>query len=483
MKRFPLYLIVVLFLSLVLNACKKDDNGIEPKPEEPPPVEEEGLMLPKKEMRAVWVTTAWGLDWPQSVHDAASQKQQYINYLEKFKDLNINAIFFQVKGMGDAFYDSSYEPWSVAITGTRGKDPGYDVLKFMIDEAHARGIEFHAWMNPYRIATRANAGTAYPSLHPSVKREWVMDLPTIQIYNPAHPEVRQRLADIVKETITRYDVDGIHFDDYFYPEGQTFSDEADFEKYGAGSSNIGDFRRSNVDKAIQAVHNVIVATKPGVVFSVSPAPDIAKNYNTLYADFKKWNQEGWIDVVIPQLYQEVGNQFNDFQLRLSAWSQITYKAALMVGHGYYKFGDPAMPNAFQSSAELQKQFDLTRRNSKVVGNAMYSARFIHLNKVGITDKLASLYADPAVMPFVGREVSAAPAAATNVRIENGDLKWNTAGNVKSVVYHFTDLKKEGKVLAITSEKSFEATAKGFYAVATLNSDNKESKPSEVVEKK
>lgn len=483
MKRFPLYLIAVLFLSMVLNACKKDDNGIEPKPEEPPPVEEDGLILPKKEMRAVWMTTAWGLDWPQSVHDAASQKQQYIDYLDKFESLNINAIFFQIKGMGDAFYDSSYEPWSVAITGTRGKDPGYDVLKFMIDEAHARGIEFHAWMNPYRIATRANAGSAYPALHPSVKPEWVLSFETIQIYNPAIPEVRQRLADIVKETITKYDVDGIHFDDYFYPEGQAFSDQADYEEYGAGSNTIQDFRRSNVDKAIQAVHDVIVATKPGVVFSVSPAPDIAKNFNTLYADVKKWNQEGWIDVVIPQLYQEIGNQFNDFQLRLSAWSQITYKAALMVGHGYYKFGDPAMPAAFQSSTELQRQIDLTRRNSKVLGNAMYSARYIHLNKVGITDKLASLYDDQAVMPFLGREVAPAPAVATDVRIENGELKWNASGNGRFVVYHFADLKKEGKVLTITSDKNVPVSAAGFYSVSTLNSDNKESKPSEVVEKK
>lgn len=483
MKRFPLYLVVGLFLSLLLNACSKDNNGIEPKPDEPPPTEEEGLSFPKKEMRAVWVTTAWGLDWPQSVYTEAGQKQQYIQYLDKFKELNINAIFFQVKGMGDAFYDSSYEPWSAAITGVRGKDPGYDVLKFMIDEAHARGIEFHAWMNPYRIATRANAGTAYPSLHPSVKREWVLDFPTIQIYNPAVPEVRQRLADIVKETITRYDVDGIHFDDYFYPEGNTFDDEADYAKYGAGIPTIQDFRRSNVDQAIKAVHDVIVATKPAVVFSVSPAPDIAKNFNTLFADFKKWNQEGWIDVVIPQLYQEIGNQFNDFQLRLSAWSQITFKAALMVGHGFYKFGDPAMPAAFQSSTELQKQFDLTKRNSKVIGNAMYSARYVHLNKVGITDKLASIYSNPAVMPFVGRETAAAPAAATNVRIENGELKWNATGNVKSVVYHFSDLKKEGVVHSITSEKSVPVSASGYYVVSTLNADSKESKPSEAVEKK
>ncbi|RZL10256.1 MAG: hypothetical protein EOO89_21135, partial [Pedobacter sp.] len=303
------------------------------------------------------------------------------------------------------------------------------------------------------------------------------------IYNPAVPEVRQRLVDIVKETITKYDVDGIHFDDYFYPEGQTFADQADYVKYGAGLNTIQDFRRENVNKAIKGVHDVIVATKPGVVFSVSPAPDIAKNFNTLYADVKKWNQEGWVDVVIPQLYQEVGNQFNDFQLRLSEWSQYSYKAALMVGHGYCKFGDATAPAAFQSSQELQKQFDLTRLNKKVVGNVMYSAKYINQNKVGITDKLAAIYNDPAVMPFLGRSVVAAPVSPTNVRIENGELKWNTSANAKSAVYYFSDLKKEGKVLAVTKENSISVSANGYYSVSTLNTDNQESKPSDVVEKK
>jgi len=480
MKVIPLHLVAVLILALLLNGCKKGGDDIKPDPE--PPVET-GLLFPKKEMRAVWIASVYGLDWPQGVYTMASQKQQYIDYLEKFKDLNINAIYFQVKGMGDAFYNSSYEPWSASITGTRGVDPGYDVLKFMIDEAHARDIEFHAWMNPYRIATRANAGSSFPALHSSVKPEWVLDFPTIQIYNPAVPEVQQRLVDIVKETITKYDVDGIHFDDYFYPEGQTFADQADYVKYGAGINTIQDFRRENVNKAIKGVHDVIVATKPGVVFSVSPAPDIAKNFNTLYADVKKWNQEGWVDVVIPQLYQEVGNQFNDFQLRLSEWSQYSYKAALMVGHGYYKFGDATAPAAFQSSQELQKQFDLTRLNKKVVGNVMYSAKYINQNKVGITDKLAAIYNDPAVMPFLGRSVVAAPVSPTNVRIENGELKWNTSANAKSAVYYFSDLKKEGKVLAVTKENSISVSANGYYSVSTLNTDNQESKPSDVVEKK
>ncbi len=223
----------LMVMAVAINACSKNDSPLPPDPTPPNPA---ALLFPKKEMRGVWMATVYGLDWPNGEYNMAAQKKLYTDYLDRFKQLNINAVFVQVKGMGDAFYNSPYEPWSASITGTRGTAPGYDVLQFMIDEAHARGIEFHAWMNPYRIATRASANTSYPALHPSVKPEWVVSHEKIQIYNPAVPEVTQRLADIVKDVITKYNVDGIHFDDYFYPDpssaGQMVSDAADYQKYG-----------------------------------------------------------------------------------------------------------------------------------------------------------------------------------------------------------------------------------------------------------
>lgn len=474
---------LLALLVLVFQACRKDDPT--PPPTNPPVGTDEPI-FPKKEMRAVWMATVFGLDWPEGKYTVAAQKKHYTDYLDKFKELNINAVFVQVKSMGDAFYNSPYEPWSAAITGTRGNDPGYDVLQFMIAEAHARGMEFHAWMNPYRIATRASVNTSYPALHSSVKPEWVVSHEKIQIYNPALPEVRQRLADIVKDVITKYDVDGIHFDDYFYPDpssaGQMISDDADYQQYGAGIATKEDFRRSNVDKAIKGVYDVIVATKPQVVFSVSPAPDPDYNYKTLYADVKKWNEQGWLDVVIPQLYQEIGNRFNDFQTRLNWWSQYNYKAALMVGHGYYKFGDGTSPAAFQSTTELEKQFEMTRRNKKVVGNLLYSAKYIPLNRIGITTKLADIFKSPSVIPFLGRSVAPAPTTPTNVSITGNTLKWSTTGNVRSVVYYFADLKKEGVVLAVTTGNELPVTAAGHYSVSTINVDNLESKPSAVIKK-
>lgn len=484
MKKNSIYALMLLCFTALFFSCSKDsDNTIEPIE---PPIEQ-GPIFPRKEMRAVWMTTAWGLDWPQSIYSESAQKSQYIAYLDKFKALNINTIYFQVKGMGDSFYTSAYEPWSAAITGTRGKDPGYDVLKFLIDEAHARNIEFHAWMNPYRIGTRTGVSQSYAPLHQSINPEWVVSHEKIQIYNPALPEVRQRLSDLVKELISKYDVDGIHFDDYFYPDpssaGTMISDENDFALYGAGYKTIGDFRRGNVDQAIKSVYDVIVLTKPGVAFSVSPAPSNAYNMNTLYANVTKWCQEGWVDIVIPQLYQEIGNASNDFKANLGFWHQFNYKAALVIGHGFYKFGDATNPIAFQSTAELQKQFDLTKTRKKVVGNAMYSAKYIMNNNIGITDKLAEIYKNPALRPFVGRAVAPLPAEPQNVRIEGGVLKWIVSGDVKSVVYYFENLKAEGKIVAITKENNQAIAENGFYCIATFNSDNQESKFSSFVEKK
>jgi uncharacterized lipoprotein YddW (UPF0748 family) len=418
----------------------------------------------------VWIATVFSLDWPESVNQE-SQKKQYTDYLDKFKQLNINTVFVQIKGMGDAFYNSPYEPWSVSITGTRGKDPGYDVLKFMIDEAHARNIEFHAWINPFRIATRASNATAYPQLHASVNASWVVGHEKWQMYNPAVPEARQRLADIVKDIITKYNVDGIHMDDYFYPDpasaGVMISDQSDYTTYGAGYTTIENFRRGNVDKAIQGVHDVIVANKPAVVFSISPTQNADYNLTTLYADIDKWAREGWMDVVIPQLYTH-----SVFENRLNTWDKYNNQPPLMIGHGYYQMAN---------TSELSTQLSLTKNKKNVLGNLFYSAKYFY-DKPDLTTTLSGIFKDPAVIPFLGRAVAPAPSEAQNVRIEGGNLKWSASTGMRSVVYYASDLKQAGKVLTITSGSEWVATDAGFYAVSVLNADNKESKVSAPVKK-
>lgn len=486
MHKISFYSSILVIAVLLLGSCSKstDEPTVTPNPE--PPATQE-LIFPKKEMRAAWVATVWGIDWPTS-KEMTAQKKQYIDLLDKLKSLKFNTVFVQVRGMGDAFYESAYEPWSANITGTRGKNPGYDVLKFMLDEAHARGLEFHAWINPYRIATRANNSTSYPTLHSSVNNNWVVDHEKIQIYNPALPAVRQRLADIVKELITKYNVDGLHMDDYFYPDpssaGVMKSDDTDFNNLKGSFTDKNAWRRDNVDKAIELIFNTIKNTKPQVVFSISPAASRSYNYNTLYADIPKWTSSGWVDILIPQLYQEIGNTSNPFERNLADWSQYRGKSQLVIGHGYYKFGASDAPAKFQSVQELVDQFNLVRNNKYTIGSAIYSSRDILANRIGITTKLAELYSKDVLMPSAGREVAALPITPTNVKLSGSQLTWTTSGsNIRYAVYYFSDLKSEGVLAAVTSAGSFVASKSGYYCVTAVNVDHVESKPSVSIEKK
>jgi len=203
--------IVVMLCTGLIVACHDSNNTDEPVIETKP-------LLPKKELRGVWMATVWGLDWPRGDYNAETQKAKYIEYMNLFANNNINAVFVQVRGMADSYYESPYEPWSKYITGVAGKKPDYDVLRFMIDEAHKRGISFHAWLNPYRIATRAKKTDNFPDLDAKIPVALTRDYSNIRVYNPALPEVRQRINNIVKDLITKYDVDGVHLDDYFYPD-------------------------------------------------------------------------------------------------------------------------------------------------------------------------------------------------------------------------------------------------------------------------
>jgi uncharacterized lipoprotein YddW (UPF0748 family) len=487
MKIISNYLLLLCSVILLFTSCSKESDGpsVSPQPTPDPPSSE--LKFPRKEIRAAWMATVWGIDWPTS-KEMAVQKKQYTDLLDRLKQLKFNTVFVQVRGMGDAFYNSPYEPWSGNITGTRGKDPGYDVLKFMLDEAHARGIEFHAWINPYRIATRAGSNTSYPALHSSIQQSWVVDHEKIQIYNPALPEVRQRLSDIVKDLVTKYDVDGLHMDDYFYPDpssaGTMKSDDEDFNRLKGNFTDKNAWRRDNVDKAIELIYNTIKTHKPSVVFSISPAASRSYNYNTLYADLPKWTQAGWVDILIPQLYQEIGNSSNPFERNLADWTQFRGKSKVVIGHGYYKFGANDGGAKFQNVQELENQFNLVRNNRYTVGSAIYSSRDILANRIGITDKLAELYAKDVLMPFAGREVATAPVVPSNLKLTGSELNWVGSGNnIRFAVYYFSSLTVEGEIVGVTTANKINVTKNGHYAVTALNEDHVESKPSNTVEKK
>lgn len=473
------YLTLIISIALVVS-CSKDgsDDIISP------PVDKKPSVLPKKELRGVWITTVWGIDWPMGEYNVVAQKQKYIDYLDLLVENKMNAVFFQIRGMADAFYDSQYESWSRYITGTAGAKPTYDVLGFLVEEAHKRDIQFHAWLNPYRISTRANKDAAFPQLDPKIPAGLTKDYEKIRIYNPALPEVQIRITQIVKEIITKYDVDGIHLDDYFYPSlevSEKMNDEAEYEKYGVGKfNNIADFRRNNVDVVVQNIQKTIIETRPDVIFSISPAANINSNYEVLFADVRKWSKEGWVDVLIPQLYFATGTEETSFNQRLNLWSQYIYDNHLLVGYGIYKFGDPAYGSKFQSSDDLKKQFEFASAKSKVKGSVLYSAKYLVENKVGIATAVKEIYKKTALPPYLGRTVAQLPATPANVKISGSNLSWSPVENAYYAVYKSNGADKIADLIGITKELSFKLSDKGIYFVTALLKDNAESEISDLV---
>lgn len=290
---------------------------------------------PKREMRANWLTTVWRIDWPsvtvpangtasQREEAIKKQKKELMDIFDKMKTANMNTVFFQIRSMSDAMYASSYENWSSFISSERGADPGWDPLAFAVEESHKRGMELHAWINPYRYSssesTHGNLPTDYANTHP----EWLITYDSYtKILNPGIPEVTQRIVEIVAEVITKYDVDGIVFDDYFYGGGGTANshDQLQYDLYNPNGLSRADWRRENCNRMIKAVYDKIQSIKPYVTFGVSPAGVAASSstvaakygvppapvgtdwqYNSIYSDPLAWLQQGSIDYVSPQIY-------------------------------------------------------------------------------------------------------------------------------------------------------------------------------------
>ncbi len=315
------------------------------------------IVAQNREFRATWLTTVWGIDWPkttipvngtevQKENARKQQKKELCNILDSLKEANMNATFFQVRGMSDAMYNSKYENWCRYLTGTRGADPGYDPLEFAIQEAHKRGIELHAWLNPYRYSssddTYSTLDNDYAKQHP----EWILDYGSgTTILDPGLPEVRQRIQEIVADIVERYDVDGIVFDDYFYAYGGTSNnlDKSTQDKYRPEGKDLGDWRRENVDMMIKDVYDTIQVIKPYVKFGVSPfgtwttdkkvadahgislpggVGQTGNMYAEIYCDPIAWLEQGTVDYISPQLYWTTTSAY-PFGILSNWWSEIS----------------------------------------------------------------------------------------------------------------------------------------------------------------
>ena len=396
---------------------------------------------PKYEFRAVWVATVDNIDWPSTKYlSTDSQKAEFIKLLDMHKRNGMNAIVAQIRPATDAFYPSQYEPWSEWLTGTQGKPPTpyYDPLEFMITETHARGMEFHAWLNPYRaefnIAASSIAATHITRIHP----EWFLVYGDKKYFDPGNKDVQKFVGYVVQDIVNRYQVDAIHFDDYFYPyriAGKEFPDTVSFRRYSNGLSKDA-WRRSNVDSIILSLSKIIKKENPFCKFGISPFgvwrnidkdPEGSNtkagqtNYDDLYADILLWLKMKWIDYVAPQLYWEFSQKVVGFGTLIDWWSKHSYGRQLFIGQGIYR-AQETRSVAWKNPDELPNQIKRIRQYPQVQGSIYFSSKTFASNPNGWSDSLRkNYYRYPALIPPMAWIDTTKPASpeVSNIQVING----------------------------------------------------------------
>ncbi|HEV7626751.1 MAG TPA: family 10 glycosylhydrolase, partial [Streptomyces sp.] len=356
-----------------------------------------------REVRGMWIATVDNRDWPaEAGQSPAEQQAQLIAQLENARRRRLNTVYFQARPTADALWPSRYEPWSQWLTGTQGKDPGWDPLGFVVREAHRRDLAVEAWFNPYRIALHDDPGKLVPT-HPARRHpDWAVSYAGKLYYNPGLPQVRRFVQDAMLDAVARYDIDGVHWDDYFYPypvAGETFDDSAAFEDYGKDFPDLASWRRNNIDLLVQEAAHRIRRIKPWLRFGISPfgvwrnkttdpaGSDSAaqvQTYDDLYADTRRWVREGWLDYVMPQIYWHMGFEVADYA-KLAPWWAETVRGTrtqLYIGEALYKAGDPAQPEPWQDPAELSRHLTYCRSLPEVRGHVFFSAKEVGEDKIG-----------------------------------------------------------------------------------------------------
>ena len=370
----------------------------------------------KPEMRAVWVATVDNIDWPDKpTINSEEQRASFIRLLDMHQRNGLNAIIMQIRPATDAMYPSPFEPWSQWLTGRQGQPPVpyYDPLEFMIHETHKRGMEFHAWMNPYRAVFNVRSfsitSTHISRIHP----EWFLTYGDKKYFNPGNKEAQDYVVSVVKDVVSRYAVDAIHFDDYFYPypiPGKEFPDAAMFQKYGNGMAK-DEWRRSSVDSIIVKLYRTIKSVNSNCQFGISPFgvwrnadkdPEGSNtkagptNYDVLYADILLWLKNGWIDYVAPQIHWEFGHPLAAFEVLVDWWSKHTYGKNCYIGLAIYRAGSNA---AWKDKTQLPRQIEKIRNTPNVQGMIFFSSKSFEKNQYGWSDSIRlNYFKEPAPVP-------------------------------------------------------------------------------------
>jgi uncharacterized lipoprotein YddW (UPF0748 family) len=422
----------------------------------------------KRELRAMWIASVVNIDWPSRTGLSAEALQaELIHWLDVAVAYNLNAVFVQIRPTADAFWPSPLEPWSQYLTGRQGGDPGFDPLAFMVEQAHARNLELHGWYNPYRVSMQANLEALVPE-HPARQHpDWVWAYGGKLYFDPGIPAAREHIFAAILHSVEHYDLDGVHFDDYFYPYPSgtlPLPDAGTYATYGAGFDDIADWRRHNVDEFVRAISERIKATKPWVKFGISPF-GIWRNASTdprgsdtggfqafdqLYADTRRWVLEGWLDYINPQVYWQFGLAVADYLKLVPWWADVAAQSGthLYIGEALYK----VTSGVFTDPAELTNHVtyckEVAASGTPVHGNVWFSANHIPKDVNGAMSRVrADHYRHPALvptMPHLPATGVSVPVLAEAVRGADGvRLKWTDAGPRRTAATAFAVYRSPG----------------------------------------
>lgn len=473
---------------------------------------------PKREFRAFWIVTLDNKDFPSrpgmQVAEMKAELREMLNYHQR---QGMNAAIFQVRPCADAFYYSEIEPWSEWLSGRQGIAirPFFDPLAFIVEECHQRNMEIHAWFNPYRAVFSVDKSDVHARHIVNRQPSWFIQYGNRKQFNPGIPAVRHYITSVVMDVVKRYDIDGVQFDDYFYPYkiyGKEFPDDQTFNYYGRSRfRNKSDWRRDNVDQLIKMVHDSIQRAKPYVKFGISPmgvwrnrsedprgsATSVGQSsYDYLGADVRKWLEQGWIDYVAPQLYWSVGHPRADYRALIDWWSANDFGRHIYIGQAFYKINNDA-DTRWRNPRELPKQLAINRKSPSIEGSIFFRARSLMDNTLAVTDTIKErFYPYPALIPPMPWKDATPPGKPQKLRIirtkKRAVLKWEAPQTLSEqdraayyVIYRFKgneriDLSQVENIISIQQEnmyyESIETNNKLLhtYAVAAVDRLHNES---------
>jgi uncharacterized lipoprotein YddW (UPF0748 family) len=481
----------------------------------------QGQNPPKRELRGAWIATFSSIDWPNRTQTPAQQRSALITILNHHQATGINVIYLQIRSQCDAMYKSTIEPWSADLTGTQGlapTDPSWDPLEFAVTEAHKRGIELHAWINPYRAVATASRLPTFSEEHVANQHpEWLLNNGSTITLNPGLAAVRDYIMTVITDITQRYDVDGIHFDDYFYPPAP-FNDDAAYNAeprgFPATTAGRADWRRDNVNLLIKRVYETVTSIKPWMKFGVSPSgiyrsstnPDIGsatsagamQHYNAVYADSRKWLQQGWVDYIEPQVYWYKGQPGSDYNVLIPWWNNQANGRHIYIGMAGYKVGTSG---GWTSRSQVPEQVRMNREASypNIYGQSIYNTNSLRSNALNFRDSLRfrfyqKLSLQP-TMPWRDTIAPDMPTALSAVKYGNDSvvLDWakpaftiNELDKAKRFVIYRSedpaiDMNDANNILFITyndttafADKAIEANTTYYYAISSLDRFQNES---------